>query len=1053
MAGTSKNTLKGPARLAQHRLLSQHGSFLTIVVTVLSTVFVSCILGAFLTKQTDQRGCQMSYMYPSYARIKSFDSKYTRFASKYSLYLYREQTIDRTVEPDGIPVLFIPGNAGSYKQARAIAAESARQYYDKIRSKGLDEDKGAKNLDFFTADFKEDFTAFHGRTMLDQAEYLNDAISFILSLYETPPPGAPDSYVPPRSVILVGHSMGGIVARTILTLPNYRADSVNTILTLSAPHIVPPATFDWDIVHIYKKINKYWRESYSEKLVGRNPLASVSLISIAGGKLDLIVPSDYTTISSLVPSSNGFTVFTSTMPNVWTSADHLSIVWCDQLRKAIARALLNVVDAREPTKTKNLATRMGVFRDTFLTGLEGHSQQALQLSAVKDTLLKVQDSPGLYLSNDNRRLVLRSFGKTKQPRVHLFPIPKDAAAADDLFSILTGQKLELDGKDQRVDVLLCEGARDKAAFSPGEFNSIIDLSKDDAKALSFACTNAAADTIPLPASTAGAKYPHGGDTFSYLQYRLDDLARYSYVAIVDSFTTPSLGFLTAEIVNQTSYKYEIDMSVPSLLAGGGHVRLPAQRPGFVEISTKALSSSMVSYTLELPSQVCGSQTKLFQPLVRQFITEPHESKYFPNAEKVGVSFHGSAPYVPIIHLNGKTQNTLKFQIWMDPSCGTSQDVYLSVDYFGSLGNVVLRYRSAIAALPLAVAAIVMLIQFNTYDTDGVFMSFGSGLEVFMTKALPILMAVSCVLVIVLSQVTPMSNLPFIEPDDQVVAETLKQKLPLYRQITNNEMFLGLTEWYLCLLAPLFFAVASALCVGVYYATVALLTAVAWTVDRVSQVSVRWPSWRPRRAAPPEPARTEPAAAAPAGSRRLFTSLFLLLSVSLFVPYHFAYVVGFLVHTNTCIRSLRARPGQPPALSANFTNFAFSVLMLMIWVLPVNIPLLVVWIHNLSVRWNTPFSSHHNLLSIMPIILLVERMISGKMIPRVTSRSQIVTKVLLLYIIIYACLHGVLNAYWLHHLLNIFSAWLFVVYLESGKDRTTVGSNLKEYLDRKFDKRP
>lgn len=70
-----------------------------------------------------------------------------------------------------------------------------------------------------------------------------------------------------------------------------------------------------------------------------------------------------------------------------------------------------------------------------------------------------------------------------------------------------------------------------------------------------------------------------------------------------------------------------------------------------------------------------------------------------------------------------------------------------------------------------------------------------------------------------------------------------------------------------------------------------------------------------------------------------------------------------------------------------------------------------------------------------------------------NRSQIITKILLLYIIVYSCLHGILNAYWLHHMVNIFSLWLFVIYLESGKERTTVGSNLKEYLDKKFEKRP
>lgn len=58
---------------------------------------------------------------------------------------------------------------------------------------------------------------------------------------------------------------------------------------------------------------------------------------------------------------------------------------------------------------------------------------------------------------------------------------------------------------------------------------------------------------------------------------------------------------------------------------------------------------------------------------------------------------------------------------------------------------------------------------------------------------------------------------------------------------------------------------------------------------------------------------------------------------------------------------------------------------MLWILPINILVLLVWAHNLVVHWFMPFSSHHNVLSIMPFILLVEAMTTGTMIPRVTTR--------------------------------------------------------------------
>ena len=91
---------------------------------------------------------------------------------------------------------------------------------------------------------------------------------------------------------------------------------------------------------------------------------------------------------------------------------------------------------------------------------------------------------------------------------------------------------------------------------------------------------------------------------------------------------------------------------------------------------------------------------------------------------------------------------------------------------------------------------------------------------------------------------------------------------------------------------------------------------------------------------------------------------------------------------------------------NFYNYAHSILILMIWILPINIPVLLVWAHNLALHWLTPFSSHHNVLSIMPYLILVETLTSGKMIPRVSSKARYVTNVLFFVLAVYAAVYGV-----------------------------------------------
>lgn len=78
--------------------------------------------------ELESNECKMTYMYPNYIKLDGIKSKYS---SIYQLFLYKEMiSINKknsNIFPlQGVPVLFIPGNAGSYKQVRSIASEAAR---------------------------------------------------------------------------------------------------------------------------------------------------------------------------------------------------------------------------------------------------------------------------------------------------------------------------------------------------------------------------------------------------------------------------------------------------------------------------------------------------------------------------------------------------------------------------------------------------------------------------------------------------------------------------------------------------------------------------------------------------------------------------------------------------------------------------------------------------------------------------------------------------------------------------------------------------------------
>jgi len=69
-------------------------SLLTLVTTALALLSLFTIIHSFVSRQLDPKGCRMSYMRPSFAKLSDFDTEHTRFASKYSVYLYREGMVD-----------------------------------------------------------------------------------------------------------------------------------------------------------------------------------------------------------------------------------------------------------------------------------------------------------------------------------------------------------------------------------------------------------------------------------------------------------------------------------------------------------------------------------------------------------------------------------------------------------------------------------------------------------------------------------------------------------------------------------------------------------------------------------------------------------------------------------------------------------------------------------------------------------------------------------------------------------------------------------------------
>lgn len=69
-------------------------SLLTLSVALSGLGLLLFILHAFIHRPVGADGCDVPVMSPTYIRMVEFDAEHTRFASKYNLFLYREEGVD-----------------------------------------------------------------------------------------------------------------------------------------------------------------------------------------------------------------------------------------------------------------------------------------------------------------------------------------------------------------------------------------------------------------------------------------------------------------------------------------------------------------------------------------------------------------------------------------------------------------------------------------------------------------------------------------------------------------------------------------------------------------------------------------------------------------------------------------------------------------------------------------------------------------------------------------------------------------------------------------------
>ncbi|NXA53798.1 PGAP1 deacylase, partial [Nothocercus julius] len=264
----------------------------------------------------------------------------------YELYLYGEGNYaeaNKNLILTGIPVLFLPGNAGSYKQVRSLGSIALRKA----------EDVDFKyHFNFFSVNFNEELVALYGGSLQRQTKFVHECIKVILKLYRA-------REFAPTSVAIIGHSMGGLVARALLTLKNFRPDLINLLITQATPHVAPVMPLDKYLTDFYTTVNNHW-------ILKAQDLRNLTTLSVAGGFRDYQVRSGLTFLPRLSQHDSALSVVSSAVPRAWASTDHLSIVWCKELILATIRAFFDLIDENTRQITENPKKRMSVLNHHFV---------------------------------------------------------------------------------------------------------------------------------------------------------------------------------------------------------------------------------------------------------------------------------------------------------------------------------------------------------------------------------------------------------------------------------------------------------------------------------------------------------------------------------------------------------------------------------------------------------------------------------------------------------------------------------------------------------------
>lgn len=283
-------------------------------------------------------------------------------------------------------VLFVPGHAGDHAQARSIGSETL---FAAARRK--------HRIHFYTVSVGESLMAFDGNVLAEQATWIGRVLDALDDRYAS-------SHFPRRStapaIFIVAHSMGGIAvldalrARMLALRAPPRTLAVDAVVMLGVPLLRPPIACSSSLDALYASTHDFWARH------ARSP-ATPAVASLWGGCRDWHVPAELSRLNATIfGEAMALSAPTQSLPNVASTTDHLSLLWCNQLVRVVAHAIVNAAALRVSS------TAVGQGAEEAVAAAPPLSQRVASLRASLLDTLQARDAAATADTHPNGALLL-----------------------------------------------------------------------------------------------------------------------------------------------------------------------------------------------------------------------------------------------------------------------------------------------------------------------------------------------------------------------------------------------------------------------------------------------------------------------------------------------------------------------------------------------------------------------------------------------------------------------------------------------------------------------